>query len=238
MPSSNSERSSSSPLSSHSRRSSSSSPSSSLPLSGREVQETSNVMPCKPSRTIRGWMNDAVYLPDGWCIITCSDDGSLRLWDLESGTQIGDEWRDGEKEAELGVNTIALSPNGKTIASGSSGGNVRLWDVKTRKHTDHVSSLCWAPDGERVVSGSWDGTARVWNAKNGKTVVGPIKTGQIYAVAYSPDGTKIATGGYHNAVEIWDSTTGEHLGSAQIEDSSVRCLAWTSDVSGHYTYLQ
>ncbi|OAX35336.1 WD40 repeat-like protein [Rhizopogon vinicolor AM-OR11-026] len=183
------------------------------------------------------WVRDVIHLPDVWRIITCSNDGSLRLWDLKSGTQIGDDWRDGDKKTA--VITISLSPNGKTVASGSDDGIVRLWDVNTGKvistwigYTSQVRSLCWGPDGKRVVSGHLDGTAGVWNAENGKTVINPIKTGQmaVYAMAYSPDGTKIATGGYGNEIKIWDSTTGEHLlGSPQIEHSSVRCLAWTSD---------
>jgi len=120
-------------------------------------------------KTIRGhtdWVNGVVHLPDGRCFVTCSWDGSLRLWDLESGKQIGEDWRDDNNA----VRSMTLSPDGKTIASGSGGGdyNVRLWDVKTRKvianwtgHTYVVCTLCWSADSERVVSGSWDGTARI-----------------------------------------------------------------------------
>ena len=95
------------------------------------------------------------HLPDGRRIITCSHDGSLRLWDLESSVQIGNDWRDDGKEE---VWNISLSPNGKTVASGSGDGRVRLWDVETKKvvatwtgHIDIVKLLCWSVDGERVV---------------------------------------------------------------------------------------
>ena len=69
----------------------------------------------------------AVYLPDGRRIITCSYDGSLRLWNLESGEQIGDDWRDDDDCSDADVWSIALSPNGKTLASGSLDGKVKLW---------------------------------------------------------------------------------------------------------------
>lgn len=100
--------------------------------------------------------------------MTCSLDGSLRLWDLERGAQIGDDWRDGYHDDR--VWSMALSPNGKTVASGSGSmnGTVRLWNVKKRKviarctgHTDVVYALCWNGYGDRVASISWDGTARV-----------------------------------------------------------------------------
>jgi WD40 repeat protein len=183
----------------------------------------------------------AVYLPDGRRIITCSLDDSLRLWNLGSGVQIGNDWRDddgggGRRDAE--VWSMALSPNGKTVASGSRDGKVRLWDVGTEKvvtkwtgHTDAVMSLSWSVDGERVVSGSYDTTIRVWDVESGDTVLGPIKTGHqsVLAVIYSPDATKIATGGYNeDAVKIWDAKTGNLLATIK-HDSQVRSLAWTSD---------
>ena len=76
----------------------------------------------KPRQVMRGHTNDvtgAVCLPDERRIITCSSDGSLRLWNLESGVQIGNDWRDGGDRRDAGVCTIALSPNGKTVASGT-----------------------------------------------------------------------------------------------------------------------
>jgi len=204
----------------------------------------------KPRQTMRGhtdWVRGVAHLPDGRRIITCSLDGSLRLWNLESGTQIGDDWRDGGNEQ---VWSIALSPNSKTVASGSSDGKVRLWDVETKKvvakwtgDTDAARSLCWSVDGERVVSGSDDGTIRVWDVESGDTVLGPINTGHllVFAVIYSPDTTKIATGGgYENALKIWDAKTGNLLSTIK-HDDSVWSLAWTSDqkklIAGLYTSI-
>jgi WD40 repeat protein len=187
---------------------------------------------------MRGHTDDVrgvVHLPGGRRIITCSWDGSLRLWDLESGTQIGEDWKD-EKEDKAGVHDIALSPNGRTIVSGSDDGKVKLWDVKTGKiiakwtgHTKSVSSVCWSAGGDRVVSGSYDGTARVWNVKTGETIL-EIKTEHVYVymVKYSPDNTQIATGGYMAVVKIWDAKTGELITTLG-HDSIVFSWAWTSD---------
>jgi WD40 repeat protein len=171
-------------------------------------------------------------------VITCSKDGLLRLWDLDSDTQIGNDWRDGGEHAR--IRSIALSPNGKIVASGSNSGIVRLWDVeignviaKWTGHTDYVCSVCWSPNGERVVSGSWDGTARVWSveARHSIPYLALLKTGhdRVFAVVYSPDGSKIATGGYNeNAVKIWDTKSGELLFTVG-RGHVVWSLAWTSD---------
>ena len=177
------------------------------------------------------------HLPDGRRIITCSHDGSLRLWEIESGTQIGDDWRDDGDHAA--VCSMALSPNGETVANGSMDGKVRLWDVETEKvvarwtgYTHAAGPLCWSADGERVVSGSSDLT-RVWDVKSGDTVLGPIKTGHdVAAVIYSPDTTKIATGGVSDngdALKIWDAKTGNLLSTVKHNSYQVSSLAWTSD---------
>jgi WD40 repeat protein len=76
-----------------------------------------------PRQIMRGHTNRircVAHLPDGM-LITCSDDGSLRLWDLVSGTQIGKDWRDEDNE-DRPVLTMALSPNGKTVATGYTAG--------------------------------------------------------------------------------------------------------------------
>ncbi|KIK33394.1 hypothetical protein CY34DRAFT_813645 [Suillus luteus UH-Slu-Lm8-n1] len=178
--------------------------------------------------TCRIW--GVIHLPGGQRIITCSDDGSIRVWNTKSGKQIGEDWRDGDSE----VWSIALSPDGKKVVSGSYDGAVRLWDIDTCKvvkkwteHTNAVGSVCWSRDGRRVLSGSWDGTARQWEVESGETMSEPIEnilesieTGheKVYAVVYSPDATLIATGGLdgpwtggpiESSVKIWDAKTGE-----------------------------
>jgi WD40 repeat protein len=180
------------------------------------------------------------HLPGGQRIITCSYDGLLRLWDLESSAQIDDEWR--EEGDEMGVRTMELSPNGKNLASGSYGGTVRVWDIETGKviakwkvHTEWVESVCWSPDGERVASGFSNGTVWVWDVKSGEPVKGlnPIKTQfqPVFAVSYSPEATctMIATGGYNEeGIEIWNAKTGKLLSTIKV-NWAVWSLTWTSD---------
>jgi WD40 repeat protein len=209
------------------------------------ASKTPMITPRQTMHGHTGWVNGGVHLPDGRHIITCSSDGSLRQWDLESGKQIDEDWRD---ENNVGFRSMALSPDGKMLASGSDDGKVRLWDVETRKviskwtgHTHVVYALCWSADGERLASGSWDRTARAWDVKSGETLL-TIETGHtwVYAVMYSPDSSKLATGGdREDALKIWDAKTGELLKTLQ---HRVCSLAWTSDgnklISGSYGLIK
>lgn len=181
------------------------------------------------------WVEGVAHLPERRQIITCAVHDSLRLWDVESGAQIGEDWRDGN-DLLTGVRSMALSPNGKMIVSGSRDNhNVRVWNVEARKviakwegHTKFVGALSWSADSKQVLSGSWDGTTRAWDVKSAKTVLA-IKTGHevVQVAIYSPDATKIATGGLNeNAVKIWDTKTGELLKTLK-HDHQVYSLAWT-----------
>jgi WD40 repeat protein len=164
------------------------------------------------------------------------------VWNLESGKQMGEDWRDGG----CGVRSIALSPDGKKVVSGSSDGAVRLWDIDTCKvvtkwtgHTQEVKSFCWSRDGRRVLSGSFDGTARQWDVESEETILEPIKTEHryVFAAVYSPDMTLIATGGcrctgpepHEFSVKIWDAKTGKPVATLKGHTNDVSCLAWTKD---------
>jgi WD40 repeat protein len=200
--------------------------------------ETRGIRPGCKFEGHTGRVTGIIHLPGGQRMMTCSWDGSLRIWDLQSGTQIVNDWRDGKSD----VNTIVLSLDGKKVASGSDDGAVRLWDVDTGKviaklagDQNPILSVCWNRDGGRVVSGSdGDGTARVWGVESGKTVLA-IETGfsSMGSVIYSPDTTMIATGEYRKEgeeyVKIWDAKTGKLIANLKGDTRPVNCLAWTAD---------
>ncbi|KAG1875848.1 WD40-repeat-containing domain protein [Suillus subluteus] len=172
---------------------------------------------------------------------------ALRVWNLQSGKQIGEDWRDGKSA----VQSIALSPDGKKVVSGSLDGAVRLWDIDTCKvlakwtgHTNPVWSVCWSRDGRRVLSGSSDGTTKQWDVEIGEAFLEPIMTrseySQVLAAVYSPDTTLIATGGrgydgswtgapVESSIKIWDTKTCELVATLKGHMDAVRCLAWTPD---------
>ncbi|KAG1822683.1 WD40-repeat-containing domain protein [Suillus subaureus] len=207
------------------------------------AQDTSIITPCQKFEGHTSQVSGAIHLPGGKRIMTCSADGSLRVWNLKIGKQIGDEWRDGESA----VWRIALSPDGKKVVGGNYDGALRLWDIDTGKviakwmgHTGGVSSVRWSQDSQRVLSGSYDGTAREWDVEKGETILGPIKTGHrsVYTAIYSPDMTAFATGGeqpWNNTeddksqVKIWDTKTGGLVATLEGHKESVLCLAWTPD---------
>ena len=111
---------------------------------------------CSKADTAGGWA--LAVLPDGRAL-SGSGDGTLRLWDLESGDS-----RVLEGHAAGGW-ALAVLPDGRAL-SGSGDGTLRLWDLESRDsrvlegHTAGGWALAVLPDG-RALSGSGDGTLRL-----------------------------------------------------------------------------
>jgi WD40 repeat protein len=108
------------------------------------------------------------FSPDGHRIVSGSADDTLRLWDADTGQQIGAPLTGHTAE----VWSTAFSPDGQRIVSGSNDNTLRLWNADTGQSIgqplgggrDHVSSVAFGPDGRRIVSGSDDDTVRLWPA--------------------------------------------------------------------------
>lgn len=172
--------------------------------------------------TLKGhedWVRDIAFIPGTRLLVTCSDDKSLRLWNLDTGQQVGKPLL-GHSDYVL---RIAASPDGRWIVSGARDGNILVWEVPRTKslsvpvadtfkgHKRDIWSVVFAPDSKTFASASYDKTICVWQRETGKITLGPFQVcGEAYSVSYSPDGSKLAAGA-ETCIILWDATSGEEL---------------------------
>ncbi len=79
------------------------------------------------SRTLAGhtWtIYGLVFTPDGRTLISGGADGTVRIWDVESGSE-----RANYRWHESWVTCLAVSPDGLTAAAGSADHSIVVWDL-------------------------------------------------------------------------------------------------------------
>ena len=80
-------------------------------------------------RTLQGHagrVNAVALTPDGQRVVSASDDGTLKVWDLESGR----EMRTLQGHADW-VNAVALTPDGHRAVSASIDNTLKVWDLES-----------------------------------------------------------------------------------------------------------
>ncbi len=156
--------------------------------------------------------------------VTGDGDGTVRVWDLASGTPVGEPFT-GHTGA---VGAVACSTvNGVPVAvTGGGDGTVRVWDLASGTpigepftgHNEGVFDVaCTTVNGVPVaVTGGWDGTVRMWDLASGTLIGQPLtgSTGSVLAVACSTvNGVPVAVAGdSYGTVRVWDLASNTPIG--------------------------
>jgi len=144
-----------------------------------------------------GSVNSVVFSPDGRQILSGSSDGTIKLWDIDTGREL--RTFSGHKGR---VESVAFSPDGKKILSASSDGTVRLWDVSTGKEIAQFISfddgewIVITPDGYYNTSLNGD---KYLNVRKGNEVYGIDQWSKTF---YQPEIVEARLQGRPNPVQV------------------------------------
>ncbi|CAE7051038.1 unnamed protein product [Rhizoctonia solani] len=168
------------------------------------------------SREVRS----VVFSRDNSQGISCSDDQTIRIWDIQSKNKVPNQQR--THNASFGP--VAFLPNPAKIISSSSTGVLKAWDMFTGKPTpveveeqtklNIIHSLAVSPQGRHVATGADDGIIRAWDILTGKEAFRPLRehTHTISSLAFSPDGTRLCSGSDDATIIVWDVATAVMVG--------------------------
>lgn len=149
-----------------------------------------------------GAIRAACFSPDGTRVATASNDGTARIWDAATGSELVAPLRHGWRGIGSGaVRSVQFSPDGQRIVTASRDRTARIWDAHSGKalvgpleHSFPVNDARFSPDGRRVLTVSNDRTARVWDAFSGAPLTEPILFGEaVLEGTFSPNGRWIVT---------------------------------------------
>ena len=166
------------------------------------------------SNISHGEIDSAVFSPDGQILASGSKEGTIRLWNVDTGKL---------KSRLTGhtgfIKCLSFSPNGKILASGCEDETIRLWNADTGKQKQNlplpeqmnsISCLSFNRDGSTLVSGHTDGKIHLWDIATGNNKQSFLgHTDEISSVLFSSEGSTIASASWDGTVRLWDTGTGK-----------------------------
>jgi WD40 repeat protein len=157
------------------------------------------------------------FSPDGKLGLVGAWDGTIRLWDLQTGKEVLHS-----NAHPGGVTTVQFAPDGRSFLTIGADEVVDLWDLQPSSeypviHTDPGGttgapisfSLGGTLVGTAALQGSMGEVIRVWNARTGDLVTTVTSTTAL-AADFSPDDKTIATAS-GTTVRVGDIATGKEL---------------------------
>ncbi|RKU22530.1 hypothetical protein C6500_03245 [Candidatus Poribacteria bacterium] len=163
-------------------------------------------------------VNSVVFSPDGELLVSGSEDGTLKIWDVS-------QWQNIETHEPITVrmlfpiHMVTFHPDGQLLAT--SGRHAMLLNVNNRtematlRHDNWVWTLDFSRDGRYLATDDGAGTTvKVWNIQQRQiATILEGHTSDINFVKFSPGGRTLATSSWDGEVRLWSVSNWELLGT-------------------------
>ncbi|MCH2235442.1 MAG: caspase family protein [Crocinitomicaceae bacterium] len=158
----------------------------------------------KVVKNIKGFF-PCEFTADGKHLIAMNFMLNLGIFDIESGSQVGELKTDSEL-----IQRLAVSDDGKYLAGGGFMNIVKVWDLESKErvanlngHTGGIMALDFHPEKNWIASGSHDGTVRIWDYKKEEEIKQfTDQTIVISSVMFSPSGEELASASWDKTIYI------------------------------------
>jgi eukaryotic-like serine/threonine-protein kinase len=185
--------------------------------------------------------HDAVVTAIAWdatgrLLATASLDGTVRLWQADTGQPV--------RQFDLGGEGLGLSfaVDGKRLAAatsvpGGKQGLVLVWDVATGRELlrravagTGVRGVCFSPDGKTLALATLSMAVSLLDAETGADLWWVQQNGLVASgLAFTPDGRRLAAATGLGELRLWDVATGQELLVERGQRASNRSLAFSTD---------
>lgn len=186
-------------------------------------------------------IHGASISPDGGALVTASEDGVLRFWDMHSKPTAKPIQFD---RAAKAAQTVKFSPVGlpRAVLVGTQGAGAYLCELnedlteRGRRHLDggSVTSVAFNPKADathQLAIGHDSGVVTVHEVREGgPTLTCPINhSAPVRCVVFSPDGSVLVSVGNDKIVIVWDLVSGACFKLMECHQGRIKSAAFSPD---------
>jgi len=181
-----------------------------------DVAKVWNIPSGRLYKTLRGHtkrVHSARFNSSGTRIVTTSEDGSIKMWDIASARV----FREIQITDKGWTYSAVFNPRGGSIAVGAQEGLLEVWDVnngkrimRLRGHSRAINTVRFDKNGSRLLSASVDNSVKLWEIPSGRLI--RTFSGRSFDSAdFSPDGKFILTANDGGKAIIWRVKNGQKV---------------------------
>lgn len=132
--------------------------------------------------------------------LTCSEDGTLRVWDVMEVKQKTVIKPQSAKPGRVSVTSCSFNADGRLIAAGLADGTIQLWDVRGKFGQSAAIGLVPVPRAQMVAKQTW-----TYATAPGQLVRSAHATGSdITCVCFSVGAQCLLSRGTEGTMKLWD----------------------------------
>ena len=174
-----------------------------MPSAGEGIKLLKGEVQPSPFEGHSNDVKSVAYSADGKQIASCSNDFTIRVWDVSTGSR-----RTFTETCSHPTSSVAFSPDCTQIASDSA-----LFNLSTGCRTSHgfgkvglpVSSFAFSADGKYLASVGSRLGFRVWDASSHESIIELVgHKGGLSSVAFFPDGKQIMSASQDGTIRVWN----------------------------------
>ncbi|KAG9289853.1 hypothetical protein G9A89_015433 [Geosiphon pyriformis] len=189
-------------------------------------------------------VNDLSFHPNGLVLASCSEDQSIKLFDLSKpGVKRSFRYL---QDTHI-VRSIAFHPSGDFILAGTDHESIRVYDVKKFQcytassnpadlHRGGITKVRFANNGSQFVTSSLDGSIKIWDTVSGKcikTIENAHDGALVSSVQFSKNGKYLLSGGKDSICRLWEVASGrciiKYEGAMQMNNAIQTTFTFNED---------
>ncbi|KAI9010933.1 WD40-repeat-containing domain protein [Phycomyces nitens] len=191
-------------------------------------------------------INDAVMHANQGELITCDQNGSVKIWDLTAQACTHEL----VPEEDVPMRSVSVASDGTMLVAVNNKGNCYVWKMsdkpsepwdpeplhKWSAHSDYILRCVLSPDTKLLATCSADKTVKLWNTEEGFKLEMTLTGHQrwVWDCAFSADSAYLVTASSDHVARLWEISQGETIRQYNGHNKAAVCVA-LNDLSVGYT---